>query len=62
MLTALAQGGVPAASAAGNHYREMAGKLRELARLTLMPGVRKELADLARQYDRRGDHLDRRPR
>ena len=31
----------------GDHYREMAGKLRELARLTRSPGIRRELVDLA---------------
>jgi hypothetical protein len=46
----------------GDHYREMAGKLRELARQTLSPGMRRELVDLARRYDRRGDHFDGRPR
>ncbi len=46
----------------GDHYREMAGKLRELARLTRSPGVRRELVDLARRYDRRGDHFDCRQR
>jgi hypothetical protein len=40
----------------------MAGTLRELARLAGMPGIRKELADLAKQYDRRGDHFDCRSR
>ena len=34
----------------GDHYREMAGKLRELARTTRLPGIRRELADLARCY------------
>jgi hypothetical protein len=62
VLTALDHSEAPAALAAGDHYREMAGKLRELARLARMPGIRKELADLAKHYDRRGDHLDRRPR
>jgi hypothetical protein len=46
----------------GNHYREMAGRLRGLARLTHSPGIRRELADLAKRYDRRGDHFDRRSR
>jgi len=51
-----------AALADGDHCREMAGKLRELARLTHSPGMRRELVDLARRYDRRGDHFDGRPR
>jgi len=46
----------------GDHCREMAGKLRELARTTRLPGIRRELADLAQRYDRRGDHFDRRSR
>jgi hypothetical protein len=44
----------------GGHYREMAGKLRELARLARTPLMRWELADLARRYDLRGNHFDRR--
>jgi hypothetical protein len=48
-----------AAFADGDHYREMAGKLRELARYTKSPGIRRELVDLAMRYDRRGDHVDR---
>ena len=51
-----------AALADGDHYREMAGRLRGLARLTHSPGLRRELADLAKRYDRRGDHFDRRSR
>jgi hypothetical protein len=46
----------------GDHCREMAGKVRELARTTRSPGIRRELVDLAKRYDRRGDHFDRRPR
>ena len=42
----------------GDHYREMAGKLRELARQTRSPGIRRELVDLAGRYDRRDDHFD----
>ena len=49
-----------AAGVDGDHYREIAGRLRGLARLTHSPGIRRELADLAKRYDRRGDHLDRR--
>jgi hypothetical protein len=51
-----------ASVADGDHYREMAGRLRELARLTHLPGMRRELVDLAKRYDRRGDHFDCRPR
>jgi hypothetical protein len=46
----------------GDHYREMAGRVRELARITRSPAIRRELADLAKRYDRRGDHFDRRSR
>jgi hypothetical protein len=45
-----------------DHCREMACKLRELARYTRLPRIRRELADLARHYDRGGDHFDRLPR
>ena len=38
----------------------MAGKVRELARYTRSPGIRRELVALAKRYDRRGDHFDRR--
>ena len=51
-----------AALADGDHCREMAGKLRELARYTRSPGIRRELVDLAKRYDRRGDYFDGRPR
>ena len=50
------------ALADGNHCREMAGRLRELARYTRSPGIRRELVDLAKRYDRRGDHFDERSR
>jgi len=49
-----------AALADGDDYREMADRLRGLARLTRSPGIRRELVDLAKRYDRRGDHFDRR--
>ena len=51
-----------AALAGGAHYREMAERLRGLAHLSRSPGIRRELIDLAKRYDRRGDHFDRRPR
>jgi hypothetical protein len=59
-LPSLAMTDPPPTLADGDHYREMAGKLRKLARYTRSPGIRRELADLARRYDRRGDHFDRR--
>ena len=43
-----------------NHYREMAQKLRELAREFRFPGARKELLDIASRYERRADNLDAR--
>ena len=42
------------------HYREMASKLRELAREFRFPGARQELLDLALRYERRADNLDAR--
>jgi hypothetical protein len=59
---ALAVSEPPAALPDGDHYREMAGRLRELAHLTRSPGIRRELVDRAKRYDRRGDHFDCRSR
>jgi hypothetical protein len=53
-LAALAVSEPPAALPYGDHYREMAARLRELALLTRSPGIRRELVDLAKRYDRRG--------
>ena len=53
----------PQANAAqpdSEHYREMARKLRELAREFPFPGARQELLDLASRYERRADSLDAR--
>jgi hypothetical protein len=41
-----------------SHYREMAQKLRELARDLDFAGTRKELLDLALRYDQKADDLD----
>jgi hypothetical protein len=49
-----------AASADSEHYREMARKLRELAREFRFPGARRELLNLALRYERRADSLDAR--
>jgi hypothetical protein len=49
-----------AAPADSEHYREMARKLRELAREFRFPGARQELLDLALRYERRADNLDAR--
>ena len=46
----------------GDHHREMAGRLRELARFTRSSGIRRELVDLAKRYDRRGDYFELRDR
>jgi len=40
------------------HYREMARKLRELAREFRFRGARQEVLDLALRYQRRADSLD----
>jgi hypothetical protein len=42
------------------HYREMARKLRVLAREFRFAGARQELLDLALRYERRADGLDAR--
>jgi hypothetical protein len=44
----------------GEDYRQLAGKIREIAGKTRLPVARRELIRLAASYDRRGDHLDRR--
>jgi hypothetical protein len=61
-LTALAVNEPLVPLADGDHYREMAGWLRQLARLTCSPGLRKELVDLSKRYNRRRDHFDGRAR
>jgi hypothetical protein len=42
------------------HYREMARKLRELARQLRFRGARQEVLELALRYERRADDLDAR--
>jgi hypothetical protein len=49
---------VNAPPADSEHYREMARKLRELAREFRFPGARRELLDLALRYESRADSLD----
>jgi hypothetical protein len=61
-LASSAESGPAPALADGDHCRKMAGKVRELARYTRSPGIRRELVDLAKRYDRRGDHFDRHDR
>ena len=43
----------------GTHYREIANKLRAVARGCNFPNVRNDLIDLAARYDRRADYFDR---
>jgi hypothetical protein len=42
------------------HYREIASKLREIARQCRFPGARQEILDLALRYEGRANHLDTR--
>jgi len=46
----------------GAHYREIAQRLRELARQCRFPGARRELLDLAANYERRADQIEGRAR
>jgi len=41
------------------HYRDLATRLREIARACHLPNPQQELLDLARRYERRADHMDR---
>jgi hypothetical protein len=44
----------------GQHYREVASKLREVARQCRFPGARQEILNLALRFERRADELDAR--
>jgi hypothetical protein len=44
----------------GEDYRELAGKIREVAHHVQLPVARRELLRLATNYDRRADQIDRR--
>jgi hypothetical protein len=46
----------------GAHYRELATWLREVAGKCRLHNPQRELLSLARPYERRADHLDRRAR
>ena len=46
----------------GEHYRELAGWLREIAGKCRLPNPQQELLKLARTYERRADHLEGRSR
>jgi hypothetical protein len=54
------RGEAPPLLPTGDDYRDLAGKIREVAGRTRLPVARRELLRLAANYDRRGDHLDRR--
>ena len=41
------------------HYREIAGMLREAAKSCQFAGARKEILYLAERFESRADHLDR---
>jgi hypothetical protein len=43
----------------GEHYREVARRLREVARECRFANARQEILNLAARYDRRADHFDR---
>ena len=42
------------------HYRDLANKLRDVARQCRFPGARQEILELASRYEGRARHLDRR--
>jgi len=44
----------------GEHYRELASGLRELAAKCRLTNPRRELLDLARRFEHRAEELDRR--
>ena len=44
----------------GEHYWEIAGKLRQVARQCRFAGARRELLHLAANYERRGNYIDSR--
>src|SRR2546423_1199363 len=46
----------------GTHYRKLASWLREIGGKCRLPNPQRELLSLARRYELRADHLDRRSR
>ena len=48
----------PDASPRGDDYRQLARRLRELARETRLPYARQELVRLSGIYERRAEHLE----
>ena len=47
-------------SESGKHYRELAAWLREVAGKCRLPNPQNELRSLARRYEHRAKHLERR--
>src|SRR5215469_5658977 len=45
-----------AGSRDSQHYRELASKLRDIARQCRLPGARREILDLASRYEGRANH------
>jgi len=43
----------------GMQYRDLAKRLREMARKCTLPNPQLELLDLAQRYERRADDMDR---
>jgi hypothetical protein len=43
------------------HCRELAGWLRQVASKCRLPNPQRELLNLARTYERRAEHLEKRP-
>lgn len=48
----------PDTSLPGEDYRQLARRLRELARETRLPYARQELVRLSANYERRAEHLE----
>ena len=46
----------------GAHYRELAAWLRDVAGRCRLPNPQRELLNLARRYERRAEHLERKSR
>jgi hypothetical protein len=61
-MAAVASSEEPVPLVDGDHYRQMAGRLRELARSSRPPGIRRELVDLASATIGAAVIFDRRPR
>jgi hypothetical protein len=44
----------------GQHYRELAEKLRKIARQSRLPGAREKILNFALRWDGIADHADKR--